>query len=81
MYENDVDAAQFVTFEEVVVNSRVGNTATKRVKVAVNLEKSDSENIPGAGKSHPTNDHIPESSVDGADHVPVVTSKPGKVKP
>ena len=81
MYENNVDAAQFVTFEEVVVNSRAGNTMTKRVKVAVNLEQSDLANIPGAGKSHPKNDHIPESSVDGAGYVPVVTSKPQKVKP
>ena len=81
MYENDMDAAQFVTFEEVVVNSRTGNTMTKRVKVVVNLEESDSANILVVGTSHPTNDHIFESSVDGADHVPVVASKPRKVKP
>ena len=81
MYENNVDTAQFVTFEEVVVNSRVENTTTKRVKVVVNLEEPDLANIPGAGKSHPTNDYIPESSVDGADHVPAVTPKPQKVKP
>ena len=76
MYENDVDAAQFVTFEKVAVNSRAGNTMTKRVKVGVNLEESDSANIPVIRTSHPTNDHIFESSVDGADHVPVVASKP-----
>ena len=81
MYENNMDATQFVTLEEVAVNSRVGNTITKRVKVAVNLEESDLANIPVVGTSHPTNDHIFESLVDGANHVPVVASKPQKVKP
>jgi hypothetical protein len=79
MYENDVDAAQCVTFEDVTVTSRAGNTTTKRVKVAVDLKEPDSGTVPVVGTSHPTNDHIPGGLGD-EDQVPIMPSKPRKVK-
>ena len=42
MYENDVDTAQFVRFEDVQVTRRSGKTTTESLKVAVDVEKAES---------------------------------------
>ena len=75
MYENDMDAAQFITFEDVTVTSRAENTTMKRVKVAMDLENSISGTLSVAGTSHPPNNSIPEGLVNEADHVPTVSPK------
>ena len=77
MFENDADAAEFVTFEDVMVTSRTGNTTMKRVKVALDLDES--EQIPDVRTSHPPDDYIPHD-LDVADEVPIVLPKPRKVK-
>lgn len=80
MYENDVDAAEFVTFEDVTVTTRAGNTMTKRVKVALDQQESQSGQIPIVGSSHPTPADCFEDGIAEADQVPMVPSKPRKVR-
>lgn len=81
MYENDVDAAEFVTFEDVTVTSRRGKTTTKRVKVAVDMEDADLGQIPPAPDNDipPAPDNDIPHGLDVADEVPIMPPKPRKV--
>jgi len=79
MHWNDVDAAQFVTYEDVTVINRAGKAQTKRVKVPLYPRESDSGQIPAACPPYNQADYV-SHDVDMADEVPIADPKPRKVR-
>ena len=55
MFESDIDAAEAITFQDVIVTSKGGRTQTKRVKVDLNPRVNEGtpseEQSEGAGGS------------------------------
>ena len=82
MYKNDVDTAQFVRFEDVQVTRRSGKTTTKRLKVAVDVEKAESgewSKIEGVqSMSHQLEEYV-ANGLDFTNEMPIL-AKPWKVK-
>ena len=80
MHWNDVDAAQFVTYEDVTVTNWVGKAQTKRVKVPLYAWESESGQTSAAGPSHTEADYV-VYDLEMADEVPIADPKPRKVNP
>ena len=78
MHWDDVDAAQFVTYEDVTVTNRAGKVQTKRMKVPLYPRESESGSTAGPGPFHDQGDYVLHD-VDGADEVPIGDPKPRKV--
>jgi hypothetical protein len=76
MHWNDVEAAQFVTYEDVTVVNPAGTAQTKRVKVPLYPRETESGHTAAAGPAHNQADY----DLHMADEVPITDRIPRKVQ-
>ena len=78
MYENDVDAADTVTFQTVKDITKSGKTKTKKVKIALYPQEPQPQSSPTAGPSHNQDGYFP-NDVEMPNDVPISQPKLQKV--